>query len=235
MHQLPPNTQGIIALIMLKILEKFNLNQYEIFNKTRIHLFIEAAKISYLIRDQYLGSDINSGAIIDFINDPSFIDDFFNKINLDKASKINQTFPLSNSNTVYLTVVDKDQNCVSIINSIYESFGSGICPPNTGILLQNRGKSFKINRKHPNCLGPRKRPMTTIMPGMVSNDSLVNLSFGVMGGDYQPMGHTHIISALYDNHIDLQEACNLSRFFWDSRLRGSGYYIGSAYIWDLGF
>ena len=117
-YQLPPNTQGIIALIMLKILEKFNINQYEIFNKTRIHLFIEAAKISYLIRDRYLGSDTNSGAIIDFINDPSFMDNFFNKINLNKASTINQTSPLLNSNTVYLTVVDKDQNCGSMMNSM---------------------------------------------------------------------------------------------------------------------
>ncbi len=215
-YQMPPNTQGIIALIMLKILEKYNLSQYEIFNKTRIHLFIEAAKISYLIRDQYLGSDMNSDEIIDFINNPSFINNFLNKIDLNKTSEINSILPLSNSNTVYLTIVDKDQNCVSIINSIYESFGSGICPPDTGILLQNRGKSFKINKMHPNCLGPRKRPMTTIMPGMVSKDNLINLSFGVMGGDYQPVGHAHIISALYDNKMDLQKACDLPRFFWNS-------------------
>ena len=213
--QMPPNTQGIIALIMLKILEKFNLSNYEFFDLQRVHIGIEASKLSYIIRNQYLGSDTNSEDLISILNNDRIISELTEKINIKKCIEPNFSINLNNSNTVYLTIVDKDKNCVSFINSIYESFGSGICPTNTGILLQNRGKSFVLSKDHPNFLDSRKRPAHTIMPGILGKNNMVNLSYGVMGGDYQPMGHAHIISALYDHKIDLQESCNLPRYYWN--------------------
>ena len=214
--QLPPNTQGIIALIMLKILEKFNLSNFDFFDLQRVHIGIEASKLSYIIRNKYLGSDTNSETLINILNNDKIISELTESININKCIEPNFSINLNNSNTVYLTIVDKDKNCVSFINSIYESFGSGICPTNTGILLQNRGKSFVLLKDHPNCLGPKKRPAHTIMPGILGKNNMVNLSYGVMGGDYQPMGHAQIISALYDHKMDLQESCNLPRYYWNN-------------------
>ena len=116
------------------------------------------------------------------------------------------------SNTVYLTVVDKDLNAVSFINSIYESFGSGLVPSDTGVLLQNRGKSFSLDINHPNCLEPSKRPMHTIIPGMVFNNSKLLMSYGVMGGDYQPMGHADVTSCILDHNLSLQAALDKPRY-----------------------
>ena len=214
--QLPPNTQGIIALIMLKILEKFKLTDFDFFDLRRVHIGIESSKLSYMIRNKYLGGDTNSQSLINILNDDKIITELSEAINIDTCIEPNFKIKLNNSNTIYLTIVDKDLNCVSFINSLYESFGSGICPTDTGILLQNRGKSFVLNREHPNCLGPRKRPAHTIMPGMLGKNNMVNLSYGVMGGDYQPMGHAQIISAIYDHNMDLQDACNLPRYYWNN-------------------
>jgi gamma-glutamyltranspeptidase/glutathione hydrolase len=118
---------------------------------------------------------------------------------------------LSTSETVYMTVVDRDLNTVSFINSIFDSFGSGILCPDTGVLFQNRGNAFTLDPAHPNALAPGKRPMHTIMPGMATEGDRVRLSFGVMGGDYQPFGHARIVSNLVDYGMDLQAAIDMPR------------------------
>jgi gamma-glutamyltranspeptidase/glutathione hydrolase len=117
------------------------------------------------------------------------------------------------SDTVYMSVVDKDLNAVSFINSIFDSFGSGILCPETGVLFQNRGHSFSLDAAHPNALAPGKRPMHTIMPGMVTDKGRPVMSFGVMGGDYQPLGQGRVISAVFDHGLDLQEALDMPRVF----------------------
>ena len=210
--QLPPNTQGIITLIMMRILENFNLNKYNHNSTSRTHLLIEAAKIAYSLRDKLLGDSKSSSRILEILNNSKIIKKLAQSIDLKKVNKKLPSIPSLGSNTIYLTVVDKDLNVVSFINSIYDSFGSGIVPSKTGVLLQNRGKSFNLNLNHPNCIGPSKRPMHTIIPGMVSKQDRILLSYGVMGGDYQPMGHVHFLSNILDHDLNIQESLDSPRF-----------------------
>ncbi|HEX2216123.1 MAG TPA: gamma-glutamyltransferase, partial [Xanthobacteraceae bacterium] len=121
------------------------------------------------------------------------------------------------SDTVYLTVVDRDRMAVSLINSLYGAFGVGVCTEKTGIMLQNRGACFVVEPGHPNCVGPRKRPMHTIIPALGMRDGRCELSFGVMGGSYQAMGHAWFISNLIDYGMDVQAAIDLARLFFEGQ------------------
>jgi gamma-glutamyltranspeptidase/glutathione hydrolase len=109
--------------------------------------------------------------------------------------------------------VDKDLNAVSFINSLYHGFGSGYAAPRSGVILQNRGQSFSTDPEQANCIAPRKRPMHTIIPGMVQKDGRTVMPFGVMGGMYQAMGHAHFVTNLFDFGLDLQEALDQPRVF----------------------
>jgi gamma-glutamyltranspeptidase/glutathione hydrolase len=109
--------------------------------------------------------------------------------------------------------VDNQRNAISLINSIFDSFGSGLMTPQSGILLQNRGSGFVIDPDHPNCIAPKKRPLHTIIPGMLVQQNQVIMPFGVMGGHYQPTGHTHLITNLLDYGMDPQAALDLARVF----------------------
>ena len=120
---------------------------------------------------------------------------------------------LPSSDTIYLTVVDKGRLSVSFINSIYWDFGSGIVTPKSGIALQNRGRNFVTQAGHPNCIGPSKRPLHTIIPAMVKKDGKIDMSFGVMGGDFQPMGHVNVMVNRYVYGMDPQAALDFPRLF----------------------
>jgi len=210
--QLPPNTQGAIALLMLRLLDACGAPSLDFLSPERIHLCIEAARIAYARRDLMLGDEARSDALLRLIDDEAKIARLSSAILPGQRNEALPTLDPVGSNTVYLTVVDRDRNVASFINSIYHSFGSGICPPGTGILLQNRGVGFSLVPSHPNAFGPRRRPMHTIIPGMVGQHGRACLSFGVMGGDYQPMGHVHVLTALYDGGFDVQAACDAPRF-----------------------
>ncbi|MEW6634915.1 MAG: gamma-glutamyltransferase, partial [Pseudomonadota bacterium] len=122
---------------------------------------------------------------------------------------------LPGSDTVYITVVDRDRNAVSFINSTYYSFGSGVVGPKTGVVLQNRGSSFRLDPKHPNVIAPGKRPMHTIMPGMMTRNGRAVMPFGVMGGGYQPFGHVHLLTNMIDFGMDPQQAIDAARVFYN--------------------
>jgi gamma-glutamyltranspeptidase/glutathione hydrolase len=118
------------------------------------------------------------------------------------------------SDTVYLTVVDRDRMAVSFINSLFSAFGVGIATEKTGIMLHNRGACFVIDPNHPNNIGPGKRPMHTIIPALATRNGRCELSFGVMGAHYQPMGHTQVITNMVDHGMDVQAAIDLARVFF---------------------
>src|SRR5204862_4472433 len=117
--------------------------------------------------------------------------------------------------TTLVTVVDRDRTAVSIINSLFVGFGSAIATQKTGILLHNRGMSFVLDPNNPNCAGPRKRPMHTIIPALAMREGRCELAFGVMGGSYQAMGHAHFVSNLVDYGMDVQAAIDAPRYFFD--------------------
>ena len=117
--------------------------------------------------------------------------------------------------TVYISVVDKDRNACSFINTVFHGFGSGLMAPDSGVVFQNRGQGFSLQAGHPNAIAPGKRPLHTIIPGMMTRDKKVQLSYGVMGGQYQAFGHLQFLSRHFEFGYDLQEAMDLPRYMVD--------------------
>ncbi|MGH6875277.1 MAG: gamma-glutamyltransferase, partial [Aestuariivirgaceae bacterium] len=128
--------------------------------------------------------------------------------------------PMPKSDTVYFSVVDAERMAVSFINSLYYPFGAAIVTPKTGITLQNRGACFVTDPGHPNCIGPSKRPLHTLMPGMIRSKGKITHSFGVMGGPYQPMGHLTVAVNRLLYGMDIQEALDFPRYFHEQGVAG---------------
>ncbi len=212
-HQVPPNNQGLTALMMLNLLESFDLASFTPGSAGRLHLEIETARLAYAMRDRHLADAAHMKVRIEDILSKTKAAELSQRISHDHAMTDIGPLGLRKSDTVYMTVVDRDLNAVSFINSIFDSFGSGILCAETGVLFQNRGHSFSLDPAHPNILEPGKRPMHTIMPGMVTQNGQPVLSFGVMGGDYQPMGQARVISNLFDHDLDLQGVLDAPRVF----------------------
>lgn len=211
----PPNGQGGVALLILNILAHFDITHLDPLGAERAHLEIEAAKLAYGARNRYLA-------------DPQYMDQPDILCDLDLAKQLaSQIDPKRASggpsapreavhkDTIYITVVDKDRMSVSLIYSVFHSFGSGISSEKFGILFQNRGAGFSLQDGHPNELAPGKRPMHTIIPGMLSDKGTITMPFGVMGGQYQPCGHARLITNLTDYGMDLQEALDAPRSFFE--------------------
>jgi gamma-glutamyltranspeptidase / glutathione hydrolase len=213
-YQCPPNGQGIIALMLLKLMEKFEKTNDDPIHLRRIHQEIEAGKLAYHLRDLYLADPSQNYVPVDEMLSNTNINRMYDLINQEKALEILPDFNLTpHKDTVYITVVDKDRNCCSFINTLFHNFGSGLMAPKSGIMLQNRGGGFSLDPKHPNCIAPNKRPLHTIIPGMVAKDGRTVMSYGVMGGAYQAFGHMQFLSRYLEYGFDIQEAQDLPRFF----------------------
>lgn len=212
-HQIPPNNQGVTALVMLNILEGFDIAALEPLSAARLHLEIEAGRIAFDMRNRHLADLPSLQVPLDRLLSKPWAAELRARISPEGAMTDIGDLGLAASDTVYLSVVDRDLNAVSFINSIYHGFGSTILCPQTGVMFQNRGASFRMDPAHPNALAPNKRPMHTIMPGMVTRDGKALLSFGVMGGDYQPYGHARVVSNLVDYGLDLQSSIDMPRVF----------------------
>lgn len=212
-HQVPPNNQGLTALMMLNILEGFDIAGLDPLSAERMHLEIEAGRLAYAMRDGHISDPSSMQVTTESILCRDWAADLRARIAPDRAMSDIGPLGLATSDTVYLTVVDRDQTAVSFINSIYHSFGSGILCPRSGVLFQNRGHGFSIDETHHNCIGPGKRTMHTIMPGMMTQGGKARMAFGVMGGDYQPFGHCRVVSNLMDYGLDLQASIDMPRVF----------------------
>jgi len=211
-YEIPPNGQGITALMTLNILEQANLRDMSPLSVDHLHLVIEAFKLAVAERDEYVADPAFNRLPVEEMLSKAFAARQFARIDPQRAAR----YPIQpaarvHRDTVYLSVVDRDRNAVSFINSLYYPFGSGMVAGDTGIVLQNRGAGFVLERGHFNCIAPRKRPLHTIIPAMAyRGDDL--LSFGVMGGEYQPMGHVTVLTNWRDFGLDLQEAIDAPRF-----------------------
>lgn len=209
----PPNGQGLAALVIARILDGFELSDSAVSEADRIHLLAEATKAAYRLRDTLIADPAHMTVSVDAILAEGHIAGLRSKIRLDQSSASSVWDGPVHRDTVYLTVVDRDRNCVSLINSIFASFGSGIYAPKSGVLLQNRGSGFSLTAGHPNELAPRKRPLHTIIPGLVMKDAIPVMPFGVMGGQFQATGHAHFLSHVLDRSYDPQRANEAPRSF----------------------
>jgi gamma-glutamyltranspeptidase/glutathione hydrolase len=212
--EIPPNGQGLTALVMLNILENFDVASLDPFGTDRFHLVLEAARLGYAIRDTHIADNAHMRMPVARLLDKGFSKRLASLIDMKKRSKL-PSAPAPGNDTVYLTVVDRDRRAVSFINSLYSSFGVGVCTERTGIMLTNRGACFRIEPDHPNTFGPDKRPMHTIIPGLAMRDGRCDMSFGVMGAHYQPMGHVQIVLNMLDYGMDVQQAIDAPRFFFE--------------------
>ncbi len=212
--ELPPNGQGLTALVMLNILENFDLKAFDPLGPDRFHLVLEAARLAFAVRDTHVADAAHMRIAVADLIDKGFAKKLAAKIDLNKRAKL-PSAPTPGSNTIYLTVVDRDRMAVSFINTLYSYFGSGICTEKTGILLTNRGACFTMEAGHPNMFGPDKRPLHTIIPALAMRNGRCDMSFGVMGADYQPMGHVQIVNNMLDFGMDVQQAIDAPRFFFE--------------------
>ena len=212
--ELPPNGQGIAVLQMLNMLKTFDLKSMGHNSAQYLHTLIEIKKIVYEDRAR-------------FYADPKFAKIPFEKLLTDEYArerlklfnpdKANLKIPagdirLEHGDTAYLTVVDKDRNAVSLIQSNYAGFGSGMVPDGLGFCLQDRGALFSLEEGHPNVIEPGKRPFHTIIPAFVTKDNQPVFSFGVMGGGMQPQGHVQVLLNIIDFGMNVQEAGDAARF-----------------------
>jgi gamma-glutamyltranspeptidase/glutathione hydrolase len=211
--ELPPNGQGIAALEMLNILEQRDLRNLGPDHPDYLHLLVEAKKLAFADRAKYYADPAFADLPIDQLISKQYARRQFERIDPQKAADdVPAGDPkLSHGDTVYLTVVDKDRNCCSLIQSIYYGFGSKVTPGDVGFVMQNRGCLFALDDEHLNRLQPHKRPFHTIIPAMVTRDGKPWLCFGVMGGDMQPQGHVQVLVNLIDFGKNVQAAGDAAR------------------------
>jgi gamma-glutamyltranspeptidase/glutathione hydrolase len=213
--ELPPNGQGIAALQMLNLLEPYDLKSLGRKSPEFVHLFVEAKKLAFADRAKFYADPAFARLPTQELISKSYAERRRLAMNPDRAATdVPAGDPwLEHVDTVYLTVVDKDRNCCSLIQSLFHGFGSQVVPGNVGFALQNRGQLFALADDHVNRLEPGKRPFHTIIPAMVTKDDRPCFSFGVMGGDMQAQGHVEVLINLIDFGMNVQAAGDAARIF----------------------
>jgi len=215
--ELPPNTQGIAALMMLNIMERYPIAEYRLHTAGTMHVEIEAKKLAYADMLRYVADPHFSNVPVTSLLDKTHAAERARLIDPRKAacevepSRLPGFTTSNGGDTIYLSTIDRDGNIVSLIQSLYSSFGSGIVPPDTGVMLHNRGALFTLEPGHPNLLAGRKRPLTTLIPAFMSKGD-VKIGFGIMGGFNQAQAHAQFVSNVADFGLDVQEALEAGRF-----------------------
>lgn len=211
-HEIPPNGQGIVALIALGILRQFEISSLAVDSADSVHLQIEALKLAFADAQAHVGDCDYMQIDPQTLLDAEYLRQRAALIDPKHARPASAETP--KGGTVYLTAADAGGMMVSMIQSNYMGFGSGVVVPGTGIALQNRGSGFVATQHHPNQVGPGKRPYHSIIPGFVTRDGAPVMSFGVMGGPMQPQGHVQVLVRIADYGQNPQAACDGPRFRW---------------------
>lgn len=214
LYELPPSTQGIAALLALNVLECFDVTGLAPGSPEMLHLRIEAMKLAFADRARFVADPEHASVPVAELLDKAYARRRAALVSRERALPSASAGEPRSSETVYLTVADRDGNVVSLINSLYGPFGSGLVVPGTGIVLQNRGRGFVLDPAHPNCIAPGKRPFHTLIPAMLCDADGPRVSFGVMGGDVQAQGHLQVVSNLVDHGMNIQEALDQPRFHY---------------------
>jgi gamma-glutamyltranspeptidase / glutathione hydrolase len=216
-YEIPPQGQGIAALMMLNLMERYPLGDYGFHSPRALHVMIEAKKLAYADMLRYVG-DPRFGAVpVSSMLDKSRAPSRAKLIDAAKAScqttpdELTSISAAKGNDTIYLTAVDRDGNIVSLIQSNYSGFGSGIVPAGMGFMLHNRGGLFTLDRNRPNTLEPRKRPLHTIIPAFMEKDG-VRIGFGIMGGWNQAQAHAQFVANIVDYGMTIQQALEAGRF-----------------------
>jgi gamma-glutamyltranspeptidase/glutathione hydrolase len=218
LHELPPNGQGIIASIALGLLQPFDMGSLAVDSADSVHLQIEAIKLAFADAEAYVGDVDHMPVRPHQLLDADYLGQRSTLIDPARATLFSAGTP-PRGGTVYLTAADADGMMVSMIQSNYDGFGSGVVVPGTGISLQNRGVGFSAVRGHPNLVAPRKRPYHTIIPGFLTKAGAPMMSFGVMGGFMQPQGHLQLVTRIADHGQNPQAASDGPRFRWIHGMR----------------
>jgi gamma-glutamyltranspeptidase/glutathione hydrolase len=218
LHQIPPNGQGLAALIALGLLREFDVTGYPIDSVDSIHLQIEAMKIALAEAFRHIADSNDMPVSPQAFLAADFLAARAQEISMDQACRPESKIP-TDKGTVYLTAADENGMIVSFIQSNYMGFGSGVVVPGTGISLQNRGCGFEVEQGHPNCVAGGKRPFHTIIPGFVTQDDQPLMSFGVMGGNMQAQGHVQMMVRIFDYNQNPQTASDAPRWYVDEDFR----------------
>ena len=216
LHELPPNNQGVVALMMLRMFDRLDLKQFGASSIERYHLLLECGRLAYAARDAFVAdADTSQTSVAEMLSD-NFIASLVATVSPDKRiAKLGPIPRPKGGDTTCLSVVDRNGMAVSFINSLFSGFGSGIVAPRSGVVLQNRGTGFVLDPTHDNCIAPGKRPMHTLVPAIATKAGKPWLSFGVMGGAFQAAGHAQVLANMVDYKMNVQEAIDHPRAFFD--------------------
>jgi gamma-glutamyltranspeptidase/glutathione hydrolase len=211
LHEIPPNGQGIAALMALGMLQHFDMQAMDPDSAQLRHLQIEAMKLAFADVYTHVADSAAMKVSAQQLLDPGYLAERAKLIRLDRATDFQHGSP-PRGGTIYLTAADAQGRMVSFIQSNYMGFGSGVVVPEVGVSLQNRGRGFAFDASHVNCVAPRKRPFHTIIPAFLTRNGQPQMSFGVMGGNMQPQGHVQTLSRMLDFGQNPQAACDAPRW-----------------------
>jgi len=212
--ELPPNGQGIAALVALGILSRTARKDPRIGSADHLHPMIEAVKLAFADRDRYVADPERARLPVEELLSAEYLEERARLYDARRAMEAPEPGKPRASDTVILATADAEGNMVALINSLYFPFGAGLTVPGTGITLHNRGAAFTLDPDHPNRLEPGKRPFHTLVPAMLLRDGAPLAAFGVMGADIQAQAHVQVVSHLVDLGMDIQSAIDAPRFFY---------------------
>ena len=209
-YETPPPTQGLAALIGLNLLEGFPVARHSVHSLDHLHLLIEVAKLAYADRDRWIGDPAHASVPVEGLLDKAYAAERRRAFDPRKAQSYAAGDP--DGDTTGFVVADGRGNVISVIQSLFNAFGSGVVPPGTGIVLHNRGRHFRTDPAHPSALAPGKRPFHTLMAAIATRGGEPLLGFATMGGNGQAMFHLQVLTNLLDHGMDPQEAIERPRF-----------------------